>query len=488
MTLAAAVAVATAVTAVGALPAVATVGQPGTVDTTFNTPLLSGGVGSIAVQQDGKLIIVGNFENLGPNHIGYVARLNSDGSLDTSFVPPIFGFNGVPRTAAVLPSGDIVVAGGFTDYRVGVGPLQIANKILKLSSTGAVKPFPAPSFGPFGIGEINTLAIDPINYYPSPPRIMVGGTFASVGGDGSYRAFASLIEGGSLDATPKIGFTGGSDSVRAIVTRPSGYLVGGQFQSPYGGIDHGITRTILDGSHDNTFVPPNIDGSVESIDVASNGKILVGGAFSNVGSSTGDNLVRLNPNGSYDPTFVPPAFDAAPKSVKFLPDGKVIAAGWFTSVGGDATRNSIVRLNADGSRDTTFNPPTFTGSASPWATSVALTAGDKIVVGGFFENLGGDPTRDRLARLDGGELAAKVPTAQSVTTVAKLRVGKRKKLPAVTQQGVPVAWKSLTKSRCVIKSGKLVAVRRGTCKVRATAAGTVDYLALSQILKVKIVN
>ncbi|MEI8082639.1 MAG: delta-60 repeat domain-containing protein, partial [Actinomycetes bacterium] len=282
VTLAAAVAVATAVTAVSASPAAATVGQPGTVDTTFNTPFLSGGVGSIAVQSDGKLIIVGNFENLGPNHIGYVSRLNSDGSLDPSFVPPIFGFNGVPRTAAVLPSGDIVVAGGFTDYRVGVGPLQIANKILKLSSTGAVKPFPAPSFGPFGIGEINTLAIDPINYYPSPPRIMVGGTFASVGGDGSYRAFASLIEGGSLDATPKIGFTGGSDSVRAIVTRPSGYLVGGQFQSPYGGIDHGITRTILDGSHDNTFVPPNIDGIVESIDVASNGKMLVTGAFSDV--------------------------------------------------------------------------------------------------------------------------------------------------------------------------------------------------------------
>ncbi|MEI8082752.1 MAG: delta-60 repeat domain-containing protein, partial [Actinomycetes bacterium] len=152
----------------------------------------------------------------------------------------------------------------------------------------------------------------------------------------------------------------------------------------------------------------------------------------------------------------------------------------------------IVRLNADGSRDTSFNPPTFTGPTSTWATSVALTAGDKIVVGGFFENLGGDPTRDRLARLDGGELAAnvppKVPTAQSVTTVTKLRVGKRKKLPTVTQQGVPVAWKSLTKSRCVIKAGKLVAVRRGTCKVRATAPATADYLALSQILKVKIVN
>ncbi len=70
-----------------------------------------------------------------------------------------------------------------------------------------------------------------------------------------------------------------------------------------------------------------------------------------------EDLIRLNTNGSHDTSFEAPDFSGSLEDIAVQSDGKIIAAGTFTSV--DAlTVGRIVRLNANGTVDNTFNTGT----------------------------------------------------------------------------------------------------------------------------------
>jgi hypothetical protein len=79
-------------------------------------------------------------------------------------------------------------------------------------------------------------------------------------------------------------------------------------------------------------------------------------------------------------------------------DGKVLVGGWFTTLGGQ-TRNSIGRLNADGTLDSGFNL-----GASGDVYSLAVQADGKVLVGGAFTTLGGQ-THEYIGRLNNTEPA-----------------------------------------------------------------------------------
>jgi hypothetical protein len=66
------------------------------------------------------------------------------------------------------------------------------------------------------------------------------------------------------------------------------------------------------------------------------------------------NIACLNADGSLDTSFnVGAGFDAAVYSIVLQADGKILVGGDFTSYNG-ITQNSITRLNADGSIDTSL--------------------------------------------------------------------------------------------------------------------------------------
>ena len=75
------------------------------------------------------------------------------------------------------------------------------------------------------------------------------------------------------------------------------------------------------------------------------------------------------------------------------PDGKILVGGSFSTLGGQP-RNCIGRLNADGTLDASFNP----GADAP-VFSLALQPDDKILAGGVFSTLGGQ-TRNYIGRLN----------------------------------------------------------------------------------------
>src|SRR5690606_39126076 len=100
--------------------------------------------------------------------------------------------------------------------------------------------------------------------------------------------------------------------------------------------------------------------------VQPDGKILVGGDITNYnGFSYWTNgspifgIVRLNPDGAIDfPFSVATGFGTmgqAVKSIALQPDGKILLAGAFQSFNGNNDYHYLVRLNPEGTIDTTFN-------------------------------------------------------------------------------------------------------------------------------------
>jgi len=106
----------------------------GDLDGTFCTGgSIDNGVGAIAVQIDGKIVIAGDFTNVDGFSRGRVARLNTDGSTDVTFMDGVTGADLTVNSVAVQPDGKIVIGGQFTNVN-GVA----RNLIARLNRDGSL--------------------------------------------------------------------------------------------------------------------------------------------------------------------------------------------------------------------------------------------------------------------------------------------------------------------------------------------------------------
>ena len=123
------------------------------------------------------------------------------------------------------------------------------------------------------------------------------------------------------------------------------------------------------------------------------GKVIVGGAFTTIGGETRQYLARLNPSGTIDSEFYP-SFDGQVGTVALLSDGRILVGGSFSNVQpvGAAlplSRKNLIRLNANGTLDSAFNPEPNSSVAA-----LGVQSDGKIVIGGSFSTVqpGGAPT------------------------------------------------------------------------------------------------
>jgi hypothetical protein len=110
-------------------------------------------------------------------------------------------------------------------------------------------------------------------------------------------------------------------------------------------------------------------------------KWLVRGRFDSVNGTPRTNLARLNPDGSVDPTFTPAAeMPWGPWPVQ--DDGKILFGENWGDIRRPATpfNHVLVRLNADGSLDTTFAPPSDV-LVFPYVQSILIESDGDILVG-----------------------------------------------------------------------------------------------------------
>ena len=140
--------------------------------------------------------------------------------------------------------------------------------------------------------------------------------------------------------------------------------------------------------------------NIDCVQALPNGQYLVGSVSYNnlvtAGGLTRPALLRLNANGTADASFDAGTGPAGPGYVvvnTFVgqPDGKVLVGGSFTSFNGQRV-SGLVRLNADGSPDAAFNANLGTGFNYDVST-LALQPDGKLLVGGRFDVFNGQPTQ-----------------------------------------------------------------------------------------------
>ena len=119
---------------------------------------------------------------------------------------------------------------------------------------------------------------------------------------------------------------------------------------------------------------------VKTMALQSDGKILVGGRFTSYNGSPVAKIIRLNADGSIDTSFNNSGIGVSNgfvNCIKIQPDNKIVVAGILL----DASGSALVRLNADGSIDNSF---VNTGSFD----SIHLFPNGKILAGGeVFDGL-----------------------------------------------------------------------------------------------------
>lgn len=317
-------------------------GQP---DTSFTPPFELSGylvqgtdaskVEQVAVQSDGKTVVVGRFTSLNMVPCNYVARLNANGSIDTTFHTSI-GANDVVTAVAIQADGKIIISGQFTSYN-GV----IVGGIARLNTNGSID----NTFNPSGLG------IQWQNNNNSPPA----------------KGWANKI----------------------VILSDGKILIGGYMSYYNGNLTGNMAKINSDGSYDATFIAPinrftspstnNTQTNVFDIKVLPDNKIMVGGEFKVNNTSFG--LVRLLPDGTQDNTFnfglgvSGGSFTVKPGVHVILPlaSGKIIIGGIFNTVSGTA-RNAIARVNTNGSVDASYGNGIGFKQYSSWLTSLNVAS------------------------------------------------------------------------------------------------------------------
>ncbi len=340
----------------------------------------------VAVQADDKIVIGGRFDSYNGTGRNCIARLNTNGSLDTTFDVGS-GANSNVTALAIESSGRIVIVGFFYLYR-GV----VRNHIARINTDGTDDASFNVGSGPDASGYtpyLTDIAID------SSERIIVSGHFNGFSGTGVNNV-ARLNSNGSVDTT----FAGNSDgAVQSLgIQDDDKVLIGGEFNTTsYGGVTRNrIARISENGSLDLAFDPGSgFDWWVGAIAVQDDGKILIGGAFSTYNGVIVNNIVRVNSDGSIDSTFNSGSgADYQVEAIVIQDDGKILIGGAFNQYNGTSVKR-FARLNADGTLDTSL----YTGSGvNGEVYSIAIQGDGKIVIAGSFTSYNGT-TRNRIARI-----------------------------------------------------------------------------------------
>jgi uncharacterized delta-60 repeat protein len=203
--------------------------------------------------------------------------------------------------------------------------------------------------------------------------------------------FTRCYYSGSWEAYPVDGANG---PVFDLLVQPDDMIVlGGQFSEVGNQPHHNLARLNPDGSPDSAF-NPDFNNSVHTLALQTDGKILAGGGFSQVDGQAHAGIARLNPDGSLDMGFNA-QIDGHISDLALQSGGKILVGGWFSAVN-EQPRSSLARLNADGTLDEAF----IVNSAYMDVYALAVQPDDKILVGGYIEDVSGEAWADYFVRLN----------------------------------------------------------------------------------------
>lgn len=432
----------------------------GSIDTTFNFTSIIGynGLNSngyiydMNLQSNGKILLGGdgiNLNNCTGNYCSRIVQINQDGTIDNTFDCKLVG---AYTTVYSIDSFNdfIIVSGQFTS--VNFEPIY-KGSIVKILQNGLTDVSFNPNLGADSFGTSvslndSNIVVNPsysVNYvYPNGntngiynERLTAG--LVKITADGSIQQndyinfLTSNLSGNCLTKdnasnliisngiTRKIGENGiinnsfsstapivASDSFNVnvfvydhAVQNDNKIVIGGNFRYTYLGNSsyrQRLMRVNTNGTLDTSFnVGKGINGTsvagtegyfINTIALVPNNKIILGGVFTNYNDNIVSNIVRLNSNGTFDSTFNSgTAFNNNVYKIIYQQDiDKLIVTGRFTSYN-SSNSNYIIRLNSDGTIDNTFTSPFAIGSSNSHVINIVIQPDNKYLISGMINNV-----------------------------------------------------------------------------------------------------
>ncbi|MCC3158975.1 T9SS type A sorting domain-containing protein [Hymenobacter sp. 15J16-1T3B] len=376
----------------------------GSLDTSFNPGTgANDEILTVVALPSGKLLIGGYFTSYNGFNCDGLARLNADGSFDTSFTATT---NGGVENITVQPDGKILLAGQFYPTT------STTTTLIRLNANGT----PDNTFAQ------PTQAYFPGSFYGDAMHVQADGKIVVIGGSGSSPYLTRLNPNGTIDATYQVG-TGPNASPYSLTALASGgTLVAGNFSDFNGTPDRTLIQLSSAGAVDAAFQPKiQTNAGIYAAVRQADGKYVVGGTFTEINGQPARRLARINTDGSLDQqygynsgglgtavndivlqngsavvatgtqvlrfqstgaidnTFAPTAFSGPVSRLVLQPDGRLLAGGSFSFYSNRSVAG-LVRLDGAGNYDASFAPVTTGANAISQFHNMALQPDGKLLV------------------------------------------------------------------------------------------------------------
>lgn len=423
---------------------IARLNADGTLDTTFNVGTGSNGnIEDVKLQSDGKILISGSFTNIQGTDIRGVARLNTDGSLDTTFVPN-GGATGVANGAwdgsfpvyqlAVQNDGKILYASGTHTY-AGKYHWRMA----RLNTDGT----PDANFNSFVNWWASSIALQNVG---GEQKIVVGGDF---GVAGQRNVDTNAVEG--------------TDAQRIRVARFN-----------------------ADGTLDTTFDTSNSANSwLWSVLPNDDGTVYIGGKFTSVAGMARRGIARLD---ELDPTTQVINFQAPDPAVYSALNGSAVT--WNPAPPTTSSANLPVTYSSLTPTVCTVNSTTgAVSTAVPTAVTGLCTiqadaAAGQQTINSITYDVAAAPPVQQSIQIDAPPDQSIIFPAQ--TSPKNVADGAFNVNPVATaSSGLAVNYSSLTPTVCTVLGETVTPLTGGVCTIAANqpggSVGAVAFNAAAQV-------
>jgi uncharacterized delta-60 repeat protein/uncharacterized repeat protein (TIGR02543 family) len=358
----------------------------------------SGQVNAAGIQSDGKIIVVGSYIGWNGTSLNRVVRLFPDGSRDASFSTALgSGPSGSQDRILVQQDNKIIISGAASTWSGS----PASNRLVRLNSDGSLDTAFNNNLGTGPNSNIFANAQQPDG------KLIFAGQFTTWNGTAAA-GIVRLNTDGSLDTAfnnnlgTAVGDTPATHSITGVGLQSDGKtIVVGNFTTWNGTTVGRIVRLNSDGTRDTSLQSGTGASSyIYQLRIQPNDAIILAGNFTTYNGTTANRVLRLHSDGSLDTAFstnIGSGPGSLASRLAIQSDGKILVTHSSTTWSG-TTVGSLVRLNSNGTRDTSFT--TVIGTALTANEVLSMTPdGNKMLVMGSFRSWKGTPV-GRIVRLN----------------------------------------------------------------------------------------